>query len=149
MRQNVSNDVDNLSTTIFTRLMPIKDVAVNGQVKYVPIKKATSLKMLSYSRLKGINMLWKDIRKNISIEDVLYASCFADGIYRYPTPYSTEQYTVDKSSLILKMDLFQLQGTTIPKISHVPHFYLECIIVLNHRSYFHLVVFSNYRQIWW
>jgi hypothetical protein len=86
--------------------MPLKDVNVNGQVKYA-VRETPSLKnMFAHILGSNIRTLTK-IGNNSSKPELPYASCFSDGMYRYSTNFPVAGDT--EKSNIVKLVLSQIK----------------------------------------
>ena len=79
--------------------MPLKDVKINGQVIYA-VRKSVSPKNV-FAHISG---------SNSSTNDILYASCFSDGVYRYPTNFPVATDTKTEKSNIVKLVLYPIKG---------------------------------------
>ena len=93
---------DETTQDIVTYPMPSRDVKINGQVKYA-VAEANLFKKLftNYTRSSFISQ-----RK----PKIIYASCFADGVYRYPSNFHSQNRTVSGKSNIVKLQLSGTEG---------------------------------------
>ena len=81
--------------------MPKKGVKVNNQVKYIGRKSATWNK-LSNSQPLSILSKKKEDKEDLQV-DIVYASCFSDGVYRYPQHFDEKTSTYDGITNIVKL----------------------------------------------
>ena len=89
--------------------MPSKDVKINGQVKYA-VRESVSLKNV-FAHISGSFVRKLPENENSSSKtDILYASCFSDGVYRYPANFQVAGNTKTEKSNIVKLVLNKTDG---------------------------------------
>ena len=84
--------------------MPYKDVNLNGQIRYILEPQSASPVKLKMSDSKS-RIVDKSIEPFPFEKKVIYASCFKDGVYRYPKDFDNLedkiQYKPNATKLIV------------------------------------------------
>ena len=68
--------------------MPFKDVKVNGIIQYLIQKPDNSGTTSNNNNYVPFSNGERKYAKNQHSKEVIFASCFKDGVYRYPTHFS-------------------------------------------------------------